>query len=126
MRIALAVLMILHGIAHLPGFLVPWRLASPEGMQYKTTILAGRLDAGASGIRIIGVLWLLTAIGFVVAGLAAIASYDLWRTLAVGVACISLLLSILSLPEAKIGAILNPIILALILAGEQLGWFGAR
>ena len=52
MRIALAILMALHGIAHVVGFLAPWQLT--EGMPYKTTVLAGRWDLGATGIRAVG------------------------------------------------------------------------
>jgi hypothetical protein len=31
MRIVLAVLMALHGLSHIVGFLGSWRLAAPEG-----------------------------------------------------------------------------------------------
>jgi hypothetical protein len=53
-------------MAHLPGFLVPWRLAAPAGMPYTTTVLGGTADLGSVGIRIVSFLWLLAALAFVV------------------------------------------------------------
>jgi hypothetical protein len=66
MRVLLGMVLVLHGLVHLIGFVVPWRLAdlSSEGFVYKTTLLAGNLDIGAVGIQGVGVLWLLAAIGF--------------------------------------------------------------
>lgn len=66
MRIGLALLMTLHGFAHLVGFMVPWQLG-PVGGSYKTTLLAGQLDIGNTGIRMVGVFWLAGALGFWIA-----------------------------------------------------------
>jgi hypothetical protein len=57
----LGVLIALHGLAHLVGFAAP---------------LAGRLDLGDAGIRVVGVLWLLLAVALWVA--AALMSRS-WR-----------------------------------------------
>jgi hypothetical protein len=57
-------------MAHLPGFLIPWRLAAPAEMPYTTTVLGGSADLGTVGIRIVSIMWLLTAVAFVVAGAA--------------------------------------------------------
>jgi hypothetical protein len=47
MRIVLAVLMVAHGIAHLPGVLVSWQLRSFPEMPFRTTtILGSSLDVG--------------------------------------------------------------------------------
>jgi hypothetical protein len=55
-RSAFSLFLVLHGIAHLPGFLVPWRLAAPAEMRY-TTVLGGSADLGRVGIRIVSILW---------------------------------------------------------------------
>jgi hypothetical protein len=47
-----------------------WRLATLAERPYKATIFSGRLDVGDAGIRVIGVLWLLAALAFVVAAIA--------------------------------------------------------
>lgn len=123
MRTAVAIFMILHGIAHLPGFVVPWRIATFKDTPYKTTLLSGRLDVGDTGIRIIGVLWLAVAIAFVVAGIAMIAGTQWWGVTAICVALVSLVLSLLSLPEARIGVAVNIAILALLAVSGTVGWF---
>jgi hypothetical protein len=69
-KLFLFALLVVHGIAHLVGFVVPWRLLVSADMPYKTTILAGRLDVGANGIRLVGVLWLLVGAMTIGAGMA--------------------------------------------------------
>ena len=73
MRIVVAVLLIIHGVAHLPGFVVPWRLAAPKEMPYKTTLFAGLVNAGDVGIRVVGILWLVAAIALAACGVGVLA-----------------------------------------------------
>lgn len=120
MRFVLAVLLLAHGIAHLPGFLTSWRLASLEGMAYKTTLLSGTINVGDVGIRIIGVLWLLAAVGFVTAGIGTALVVSWWGTLTAGVASFSLVLGVLEWPEARIGVIVNLVILAYLGIATQI------
>jgi hypothetical protein len=44
MRCVLGIFLIAHGIAHLVGFVVSWRIGTLEGAVYKTTILGGMVD----------------------------------------------------------------------------------
>jgi hypothetical protein len=62
-----------HGLAHLVGFVVPWRLAKMEQVPYKTTALGGSINIGDAGIRVIGILWLAVALAFTVYGIAIVA-----------------------------------------------------
>ena len=50
--VGLAFLLFAHGVAHVVGFLIYWRLI-PEGQSwtYKTTLLGGLVDVGDAGIR---------------------------------------------------------------------------
>jgi hypothetical protein len=108
--------------AHLPGFIAAWR---PDGfgeMRYKTTILAGRVDLGDAGIRVLGVVWLLVAIGFVVTAAGTFTSRSWWTVALVGVALASLGLSALEWPLARVGVAVNVAILAALFAGQRLGW----
>ena len=123
MRIVLAVLMALHAVAHLPGFLVPWRLASLPEMPYRTTVLAGRVDLGDAGIRVMGAAWLAAALAFGVAAVAASTGRPWWMAAATAAAVVSLGLSVLGLPAARIGIAVNLVILAALLAAPRLGWF---
>jgi len=120
MRIALAILMALHGVAHLVGFAGAWSLA-PEGVPYKTTVLAGHVDLGDVGIRAVGLLWLATAAAFLFAGLAAVRGTAWWPQLALGVAAVSLLLSATEWPEARIGVAINALIITALIAARWLG-----
>lgn len=122
MRIMLAVLMAFHAVAHLPGFLVPWRLASLPEMPYGTTVLAGRVDLGDAGIRVMGAAWLAAALAFVAAAAAAAMARSWWMSAAMAAAVVSLGLSVLGLPAARIGIAVNLLILAALLAAPRLGW----
>jgi hypothetical protein len=122
MRTAIALLMALHGIAHLPGFLNAWELVSIEEIPYHTTVLSGRLDLGDTGIRALGVMWLAAAAVFIAAAAGALAHGSWWIPWAACAALASLLLSIAEWPEARIGVAVNAAILAALLAGTQLGW----
>ena len=120
MRLALSVLLIAHGVAHLVGFVVPWKLmASPE-MPYRTTILAGRIDIGDSGVRAIGVFWLMAGLAFVLLGSALLAGIGIraWLFAMLGV---SLALCAVGLPDARFGIVVNLVLIALLLAMRQLG-----
>ena len=123
MRIALSLLFIVHGMAHLPGFLVPWRLAAPAGMPYTTRVLGGTADLGPVGIRMVSILWLFAAVAFVVAGAATFLGDAAWRTLAIAATLASLALTILGWPLSRIGLTLDLVLLAYLLLGARLAWF---
>lgn len=122
MRIFLAVLFVLHGFAHLVGFAVPWRLIDADDVPDGTTLLAGHLDVGHAGIRAVGVVWLVVGLAFVGTGIATWLSQGWWSAAAIWVAIASLALSVLGWPQARIGVVLNVVILLLLLAGPHLGW----
>jgi hypothetical protein len=109
-----AVLLALHGVIHLIGFVTPWRIATLQGFTYRTTALNGALEIGDSGARLIGLVWLALAIGFVAA------DYGVWRgeSWALGLtgvlAGVSLVLCVLGLPEAFAGIAINVIVLGVV------------
>jgi hypothetical protein len=125
MRIALAVLMVLHGVAHLPGLVGSWRLAALEGIPPHTTVLAGRVDVGDAGMRALGAVWLLCTVLFWVAATGAVAHRAWWMPLALGTTLLSLALSVLELPYARIGVAVNLAILAVLTLGPRLDWLDA-
>jgi hypothetical protein len=83
MRDAFSLLLILHGIAHLRGFLVPWRLSARTEMPYTTALLGGTADLGDVGIRIVGLLWFFASIAFVVSGAATFLQDSAWWIIAI-------------------------------------------
>lgn len=123
MRIAFAIILILHGIAHMPGFLASRPGATVKGLPYKTTILGGHLDVGDAGIQFLGLMWVVMAIAFVAAGAAMILDVEWWPVAVVCVAVASLILSLLNVPEARIGVVVNVAILTLLAVSGSTGWF---
>lgn len=111
-RIAFASLLVLHGIAHGVGLAASWQLGEFRDAPLDTTLLGGRLDVGVAGTRAIGVLWLLTGLGFAAAAVGVWRGAEWWIPVTAGVAAASLLLSVLGWPEARIGIPLNLAILA--------------
>ena len=107
MRIVLAVLLALHGIAHLVGFIGSWQLNPSGSIPYKTTVLAGHVDVGDSGIRALGVLWLVMAIAFVVTAAGTAFGMQWWAKAVAVVATVSLALTIVQWPEARVGLFVN-------------------
>lgn len=122
MRILLAALMAVHGFAHLVGFLAYWRLGTFEGVAYKTRLFGGGVDVGDTGIRAIGVLWLLVAVGFEVAAAAVAWHAPWWLGPTTALIVVSLLLSVAGWPDSRIGIPVNVLILGLILARRRFGW----
>lgn len=111
-RYALAAVVAAHGIVHLIGFVVPWRLAEVEGSPYRTTVLGGAADLGDVGARLVGLVWLACAVGFVVAAVG-IARRTSWAIpLSAALATLSLVVCVLGLPETTAGIAVNMAILA--------------
>ena len=125
MRFALALILIVHGVAHLVGFVVPWRIAKLDEVPYKTTLLGGRLDVGGAGIRFMGVLWLLAALGFVISGAALILLAPWWPWFTTITAACSLVLAVAGWPDSRIGIPIDVLLLAYLLIGGTLGWLSA-
>src|SRR5690349_17519524 len=116
MRYVLAALMALHGIAHLVGFVGSWNLGPPApAVPYKTTVLAGHVDLGDVGIRVVGVLWLAAAIAFVVTAVGAAMNVEWWMRMALVVTLGSLALTVLEWPLARIGLYVDVALLGAIL-----------
>ncbi len=122
MRIVVAGLLIIHGVAHLPGFVVPWRLASPREMPYKTTLFAGVVNVGDAGIRVVGLLWLMAALALGACGIVVLVRAPWWMPVTLTAALFSLFLSIVGWPESRIGVFVNLAILALLVVNWQVGW----
>jgi hypothetical protein len=124
MRGALAVLMALHAMAHLPGVIVDWRLSRLPELPYRTSVLGGRLNLGDAGMRTIGALWLIAAFGFGIAAIGAALGRPWWIPLAAVTAGVSLVVSLLAVPESRIGIVVNLVILAALVFGRQTGGLG--
>ena len=119
-RTLAAVVLGLHGLIHLIGFVAPWRVATLESLGYRTSVFNGALDIGDGGVRVIGLLWLGLTVGFLAA------AYGVWRakpwaTGLTGIlALIFLIICVVGLPETAAGIAINLGILA------AVGYVGFR
>ena len=119
MRIAIAIVLALHGFAHIVGFAGSFGLA--ESIPYKTTVLGGTVDLGDGGCRAFGILWLVAAAAFLVASAAAMTNLEWWTKAVLVVAVGSLLLGMMALPEARIGVAIDLLILGAV-AAWRMRW----
>jgi len=94
MRWLLAGLLVAHGIAHVVGFVVPWKLLASKEMPYRTTILSGSVDLGETGARLLGLVWLGVAVGFAIAGAGVLARVSWWYGVALALVVVSVALCV--------------------------------
>jgi len=121
-----SIILVLHGLIHLMGTTAYMQLAVIQQLPYKTTVLGGRWDLGASGTAVYGALWAVAAIGFVVAAGALLAGWSWWQPVLVGVTLFSLVLTSLDWGVAYTGVFLNIIILAILWLGPHVATWFAR
>jgi len=119
MRFALAALFIAHGVAHLVGFVVPWKLVSTAEVPYRTTILGGMTDVGDAGARTLGVVWLLAAFAFVMLAGAVLAGWNV-RLWTFAMITLSIALCLAGWPETRIGLVVNAVLLTALFAMPDL------
>jgi hypothetical protein len=124
-RIIIGIYLVIHGICHLVGFVVPWKIATLKEEPYKTTLLTGALDIGDAGIRVVGILWLVASVGFIAGGIGVFANINWWRNLILGLSIFSLVLCVFGLPGAKIGILANAVLLVYLMVGGKFGWVPA-
>ncbi|OGO58015.1 MAG: hypothetical protein A2Z32_06420 [Chloroflexi bacterium RBG_16_69_14] len=117
-RRAFAIILVLHGLIHLIGFVVPWRFATLDGFPYTTSALWGRLELGATAAQVLGLVWLGQAVAFVVAGVGVWRGSAWAPALAAAAALGSLVVCALGSPGAAAGLVVNIVILIVVGPGR--------
>lgn len=117
MRYLLAVLLTVHGLAHLVGFVVPWKLVKLPEAPYRTTLLAGKIEVGDAGIRVVGLTWLLAALAFFVVAVGLILGAPWSVPAALLTLGASVVLSVAGWPDSRIGVLVNVVLLAVLVFG---------
>ena len=119
MRVLLGGTLLVHGVAHLVGFVVPWKIVTSSEVPYRTTLLGA--DIGQAGVRALGLAWLLVSVLFVVLG-AGVLRHGAWHYEAIlTLVGASVVLCLLGLPESRPGLLANASIGALLVLGRFLG-----
>lgn len=111
LRIAAAIILLLHGLIHLIGVVVFLKIVETKELPYSTKVLGGAIDIGEFGTRILGVLWLIATLGYVVASYAVVTKAEWWQDAVLTTTCLSLFVTILGWKDAVFGTIFNVLIL---------------
>ncbi len=125
MRTVLAVVFLVHALAHLPGFMVPWRLLDSREMPYGTTLLGGAVDVGSGGVKVVGLLWLGAGIAMAAVALMTLRGRPGWPAFALGVVVSSLGLCVAQWPASRIGAAVNLVLLAVLVIDTRIAWLSS-
>ena len=113
MNIILPIILLVHGFAHLVGFMVSWKIGNLKDPPYRTTLFNGKINIGDRGIRIFGVVWLVVGVLFFIDATMVVFQLNGWKLFLIVISILSLLICVLGLPDSKIGIIVNICILAL-------------
>lgn len=112
MNVVAAIILLAHGLGHLPGFTGRWRPSAQ--FPYKTTILAGRLEIGSVGTKVVGVLWLLLVVDFAIVAFLAYKGVPWWTIGVLEAASGSLLLCLVDWPETSIGVVIDVVLIIIV------------
>ncbi len=116
-----AVPLIMHGLANLTGFMVSWT-AGEFGYANRPWVLSSSVTLKSPLGHIFGLLWLLTTLSLVAAGVGVFTHAAWWRWAAVGGAALSLLVILLWLRTVPPGAYFGALFDLLVIAALALPW----
>lgn len=114
MRLAAALFLTLHGIAHLVGFRAAFWPA--PGLPVRSSLFSGVLGVGYFGTRALGVIWLLLALGYLLSTFLFLRRSPSWSAATLGVTCTSIIMCVLFWPEARIGLAIDVVLFIVVLA----------
>lgn len=97
----------LHGLVHLVGFVLSWQIVEPAGFSYRDVWP----DSDTGPGRIVGVAWLLTAIGLTVVGIRLANRRDVARFELVVPLVASIVVCATASPQALPGLAISAILL---------------
>lgn len=112
---AAALVLVVHGFVHLLGTAAYLKLATVPNLPYKTTFLNGAWDIGNNGVRVLGVLWAVAAVGFIVGAAGMVGRAPWWHVVLLTVTCLSLALTTLDWTVAYAGVVVDVVILLALL-----------
>lgn len=123
LMMTVAPFMVVHGLLHLLGAAVYLGFTTIEGLPYKTTLLGGRWDVGVAGTSIVGLFWIVPAVGFVFATIGMLQDAPWWLPMLTATTVLSLMLTVLDWNVAYMGAVTDVVILvAILLMPRATAW----
>ena len=113
---------IAHGIAHLVGTLIYWKMMpGTQDVPYKTTLFFGYFEIGALGASVLGLIYLVLAFLFVIVGMALLVNKLTFESnLVIMIIMLSMLLTLLDLTQTYIWFIINIFYLSVIFINKKV------
>lgn len=114
-----ALLLSLHGVAHLVGFRAAfWPAAGQVG---NVQLLNHSVFVGAGAAQALGVVWLCITAAYLSAAVLLLAKSSRWTTVALTASAVSLLFCVLSWPDARIGVGIDLALLLIVFLASRSG-----
>ncbi|HPN38370.1 MAG TPA: hypothetical protein PL041_08195 [Melioribacteraceae bacterium] len=110
-NIIFIIILVAHAIAHLPGFVMSFKLAKIKELPYSTKVFFKKIEIGEIGIKIYGLIWLVLSLIFFTAVILIIFEMPVFKITIITASILSFLISVLGLPETKFGIIINSLII---------------
>ncbi len=115
MKIAFAVFLFIHAMAHGVGVLTVSGIVKDADQPTDPTFLLTGFEEGHWIFKAMSVLWLLGLIGFAVAGVGVIQEADWTLTVLIATTVLSTVLSLIWVKAAPFGLVANLIVIAVML-----------
>lgn len=112
MRIAFAVFLFIHGLAHGVGFLTVSGLVKSSDQPSDPTFLLTGYAPDHWVFKVMSVLWLVGMVGFIIAGIGVISSTSWAFSAIVAATVLSTILSVIWVKAAPFGLVANLIVIA--------------
>lgn len=116
--IATAVVIAAHGLVHLMGVALLWKLGQPGQLRYADAVPA----PGSADAYVVGGLWLVAAVLFVTTAILLVAGRTAWRMTALAGVVISAPVIGLAPGQAVAGLVVDVLVLVLV----AVSWLHTR
>ncbi|HZA41749.1 MAG TPA: hypothetical protein VFA00_14120 [Actinomycetota bacterium] len=119
MKIAIVALLAVHGLIHAIGLAGTWGWAEFQGAsQTPTNIITARPEDPI--VRVLGTVWLLALIAFLVAAVLLLGDSAAWRPAALAAVAVSMVPIALWWENAPMGAVANALVVATVILAPKL------
>lgn len=116
--LAAAVVIAAHGLVHLMGVALLWKLGEPGQLRYADAVPS----PGSAAAEVAGGVWLLAAVLFVTAAMLLVAGRAAWRMTALAGVVVSVPVIGLAAGQAVAGLVVDGLVLVLV----AVSWLRAR
>jgi hypothetical protein len=115
MKLAFAVFLFIHGLAHGVGFLTVSGLVENSDQPSEPTFLLTGFASDHWVFTVMAVVWLIGLVGFVISGIGVLTGTGWTLTAIVAATVLSTILSLLWVKSAPLGIVVNLIVIAALL-----------